>query len=106
MPMGGRGSDADGAGFEDVLRHLRRLASSCEPPIGVGSFDVLCARDAEIVVWDAPVREHQHPSEVTIPAARLAAACRALMCGGALAEAALGPPGAGPALGPCRRGVR
>src|SRR5258707_635697 len=79
-------TDADGARFADVLRHLRGLASSCEPPIGVGSFDVLYASDAEIVVWYAPLREHQQPGEVTIPAGRLAAAWRALLYGETLDE--------------------
>jgi hypothetical protein len=82
-----------------MLRHLRGLASSCEPPIGVGSFDVLYASDAEVVVWYAPVREHQQPAEVAIPAARLAAAWRALMRGETLDEAALEAHGGGPALG-------
>jgi len=99
--MAGRGgdTDADGARFADVLRHLRGLASSCEPPIGVGSFDVLYASDAEIVVWYAPLREHQQPGEVTIPAGRLAAAWRALLYGETLDEAALEAHGGGPALG-------
>lgn len=97
--MAGSGGDAAGAGFADVLRHLRGLASSCEPPIGVGSFDVLYASDAEIVVWYAPVREHQQPGEVAISAARLAAAWRALMRGETLDEAALEAHGGGPALG-------
>lgn len=97
--MAGSGGDAAGARFADVLRHLRGLASSCEPPIGVGSFDVLYASDAEIVVWYAPVREHQQPGEVAIPAARLAAAWRALMRGEPLDEAALEAHGGGPALG-------
>jgi hypothetical protein len=97
--MAGGGGDADGARFADMLRHLRGLASSCEPPIGVGSFDVLYASDAEVVVWYAPVREHQQPAEVVIPAARLAAAWRALMRGETLDEAALEAHGGGPALG-------
>ena len=97
--MAGRGGDADGARFADVLRHLRGLASSCEPPIGVGSFDVLYASDAEIVVWYAPVRQHQQAAEVAIPAARLAAAWQVLMRGETLDEAALEAHGGGPALG-------
>ncbi len=97
--MAGGGGDADGARFADVLCHLRGLASSCEPPIGAGSFDVLYASDAEIVVWYAPVREHQQPDEVAIAAARLAAAWRALMRGETLDEAALEAHGGGPALG-------
>src|SRR5258707_934575 len=99
--MAGRGgdTDADGARFADVLRHLRGLASSCGPPIGVGSFDVLYANNAEVVVWYAPVREHQQPAEVAIPTARLAAAWRALMRGETLDEAALEAHGGGPALG-------
>ena len=97
--MAGRGGDADGARFADVLRHLRGLAASCEPPIGVGSFDVLYASNAEVVVWYAPVREHQQPAEVAIPAARLAAAWRVLMHGETLDEAALEAHGGGPALG-------
>src|SRR5215471_16767603 len=103
MPMadedtGDAGDAADGAPFGDVLRYLRGLASSCEPPIGVGSFDLLYASAAEIVVWYAPVREHQQPGEVTIPAARLAAAWRALTSGEQLDEAALEAHGGGPAL--------
>jgi len=93
------GIDADGARFEDVLRHLRGLAASCEPPIGVGSFDLLYASEAEIVVWYAPVREHQRPGEVVIPSARLAAAWRALTSDETLDEAALEAYGGGLALG-------
>src|SRR5258708_25692783 len=96
--MAGGGGDADGARFADVLRHLRGLASSCEPPIGVGSFDVLYASGAEVVVWYAPVREHQQPAEVVIPAARLAPSWRALMRGETLDESALEAHGGRPAL--------
>lgn len=82
-------ADAAASDFEAVLRHLRRLDSSCEPPIGVGSFDVLYASEREVVVWYSPARETHRAGEVAISCAWLAAAWAALAAGEALDEAAL-----------------
>lgn len=86
-------------GFEDVLRYLRALATSCEPPVGVGSFDLLYACEREIVVWYSPARDHQQPGEVTIPAARVACAWLALARGELLDEQACERLAGSPALG-------
>ncbi len=75
--------------LEDVLRDLRRCAESCEPPVGVGAFDVLYASAREVVVWYSPARPEHRPGEVAIPTAWLAAAWRALLRGEALDETAL-----------------
>ena len=77
------------AGFESVLRALRRLPSPCEPPVGVGSFDLLYANEREVVVWYSPAREGHLPGEVAIPCARLATAWVALTAGEAMDEEAL-----------------
>jgi hypothetical protein len=77
------------AGFESVLRTLRRLPSPCEPPVGVGSFDLLYANEREVVVWYSPAREGHLPGEVAISCARLAAAWAALTAGEAMDEDAL-----------------
>ncbi len=94
----GKGTD-EPLGFEGVLRHLRGLASSCEPPVGVGSFDLLYASEREVVVWYSPARDHHQPGEVAIPCTRLAAAWAALASGQAVDEAALEAWGGGVAGG-------
>lgn len=76
-------------GFAGVLAHLRGLTAECEPPIGVGSFLVLYASAAEVVVWYSPARETHREGEVSIPCARLAAAWSALTSGVVLDEPAL-----------------
>lgn len=81
--------------LQDVLAYLRRLASSCEPPVGVGAFDVLYANAHEVVVWYSPVRPEQRCGEVVIQTAWLAAAWSALADGGQLDEPALNEIGAG-----------
>lgn len=90
---------ADAAGFEALLRCLRRLADPCEPPIGVGSFSLLYANQHEIVVWYAPVREHQQAGEVSISSRRLAAAWGALCASATLDEVACERFGGGPGRG-------
>ncbi len=85
--------------LEDVLSHLRGRAAACEPPIGVGSFDVLYASSREVVVWYSPARPEPRPGEVAIPTARLATAWSALVGGEALDEAALERIAEGAALG-------
>jgi hypothetical protein len=78
---------------------LRLLEQTCEPPIGVGAFDVLYASAVEVVVWYAPARPEHHPGEVAIPTAWLAAAWAALVGGARLEEAALEQLGQGMAGG-------
>ena len=85
--------------FVGVLAHLRGLAVECEPPIGVGSFLVLYANAAEVVVWYSPARETHRAGEVSIPCARLVAAWSALTSGAVLDEPALERLGEGPAGG-------
>jgi hypothetical protein len=98
MPMSGS-SDRAPPGVEDLLRMLRLLEQTCEPPIGVGAFDVLYASAVEVVVWYAPARPEHHPGEVAIPTAWLAAAWAALVGGVRLEEAALEQLGQGMAGG-------
>lgn len=93
------GENAGGDDFDSVLRFLRSLATPCEPPVGVGAFDVLYASGEEVVVWYSPVRQEHTPGEVTIPCARLAAAWAVLSAGEVLDEPALERLGAGPAGG-------
>jgi hypothetical protein len=88
-----------GDDFDSVLRFLRSLATPCDPPVGVGAFDILYASEKEVVVWYSPARQEHKPGEVTIPSARLAAAWAALAAGDPLDEAALESLGAGPAGG-------
>jgi len=85
--------------LEGVLRCLRLLERTCEPPIGVGTFDVLYASPMEVVVWYAPARPEHHPGEVAIPTAWLAAAWGLLVSGARLEEAALADLGQGMAGG-------
>src|SRR5690348_14261906 len=80
---------ASGPDFAGVLAHLRGLTAECEPPIGLGSFLVLYASAAEVVVWYSPARETHREGEVSIPCARLAAAWSALTSGVVLDEPAL-----------------
>ena len=87
------------ADLESVLRYLRAIAQTCEPPVGVGSFDVLYASQREIVVWYSPAREEHHEGEVTIPTIWLATAWSSLVAGSALDEEALYRIGAGLAGG-------
>lgn len=89
------GGNAGTDGFDGVLRFLRALATSCEPPVGVGTFDVLYASTKEVVVWYSPARQEHTPGEVTIPCARLAAAWAALAAGGVLDEPTLERVGGG-----------
>jgi hypothetical protein len=84
-----RSGDSGPQDFDGILRHLRRLAAPCEPPVGVGSFDLLYANEREIVVWYSPARDYQQPGEVAISCARLASAWAALSAGKPLDEAAL-----------------
>jgi len=91
-----RGSgDAGPQDFDGILRHLRRLAAPCEPPVGVGSFELLYASEREVVVWYSPARDYQQQGEVAIPCARLAAAWAALAAGESLDAAALEARGGG-----------
>lgn len=75
--------------FEDVARRLRGIATTCEPPVGVGSFDVLYVNERELVVWYSPSRDHQQPGEVAIARTALSNAWEALLGQGRLDEAAL-----------------
>jgi hypothetical protein len=86
---GGVSGTGDAADFESVLHALRRLPSPCEPPVGVGSFDLLYANEREVVVWYSPAREGHLQGEVAISCARLAAAWAALTTGEAMDEEAL-----------------
>lgn len=85
--------------LEDLLGCLRRCAAACEPPVGVGSFDMLYASSREVVVWYSPARPEHHPGEVAIPTARLSAAWSLLASGAALDESALEQLGQGTAGG-------
>jgi hypothetical protein len=87
------------ADTEDILRCLRLLDRTCEPPIGVGAFDVLYASAVEVVVWYSPARADHHPGEVAIPTAQLAAAWTALVGGARLEETTLAELGQGLAGG-------
>ena len=86
-------------GVDELLRRLRLLEQPCEPPIGVGAFDVLYASAVEVVVWYSPARPEHRPGEVAIPTAWLAAAWTALIGGARLEEAALEELGQGVAGG-------
>jgi hypothetical protein len=88
-----------GDDLEGVLRYLRALANTCEPPIGVGSFDVLYASQREIVVWYSPARDDHHEGEVSIPTIWLATAWTSLVAGSALDEETLCRIGSGLAGG-------
>lgn len=96
-------SEGESAGacrdFDDVLRFLRSLADPCEPPVGVGAFDVLFASEREVCVWYTPAREGHEPREVGIPTALLADAWAALATGRELDEAALAEIGGNAAYG-------
>ncbi len=85
--------------LEGVLGYLRALATTCEPPVGVGSFDVLYASEREVVVWYSPAREEHREGEVAIPTIWLATAWAALVSGTLLDEEALCRIGAGLAGG-------
>jgi hypothetical protein len=84
---------------EGILRCLRALERTCEPPIGVGAFDVLYASAVEVVVWYSPARPEHRSGEVAIPTAWLAAAWAALVGGARLEEATLEEFGQGSAGG-------
>jgi hypothetical protein len=86
-------------GMDELLRALRLLERTCEPPVGVGAFDVLYASAVEVVVWYSPARPEHRPGEVAIPTAWLAAAWTALAGGARLEEAALEELGQGSAGG-------
>lgn len=69
----------------DVLSYLRSLADPCKPPIGAGTFLLLYASRAEVVVWFEPAHDHQRtPGEVLIPATILADAWEQLDAGRSL----------------------
>jgi hypothetical protein len=87
------------SGVDELLRCLRRLERTCEPPIGVGAFDILYASAAEVVVWYSPARPEHRPGEVAIPTAWLASAWAALVAGARLEETALAELGQGVAGG-------
>jgi hypothetical protein len=87
------------ADVEEILRSLRALDGACEPPIGVGAFDVLYASAIEVVVWYSPARPEHRPGEVSIPTAWLASAWAALVGGARLEEATLEELGQGVAGG-------
>jgi hypothetical protein len=93
------GEREDLPALEAALRSLRAIALPCEPPVGVGSFDVLYAGAREVVVWYSPARPEHRAGEVAIPTARLAAAWGALVSGEALDEVALERLGNGTAGG-------
>lgn len=75
--------------LEELLDSLRCLATPCEPPIGIGAFDVLYANAREVVVWYSPARPEHLPGEVAIATGWLAAAWEALVAGEALDEPSL-----------------
>ena len=81
--------DGGPAEFEDVARRLRAIATTCEPPVGAGSFDVLYMNARELVVWYSPSRDHHQPGEVAIARSAVCAAWSALVERGALDEATL-----------------
>jgi hypothetical protein len=87
------------ADFAAVLRYLRALAEPCEPPVGVGAFDVLCASERHILVWYSPAREGHEAREYAIPTPALAAAWSALRAGEPLTEPALAALGGSAAVG-------
>ena len=87
------------AEIEEILRCLRALDGACEPPIGVGAFDVLYASAIEVVVWYSPARPEHRPGEVSIPTTWLATAWAALIGGARLEEATLEELGQGVAGG-------
>jgi hypothetical protein len=84
---------------EDVLRALRMLDRTCEPPIGIGAFEVLYASAVEVVVWYSPARPEHRSGEVAIPTAWLSAAWAALVGGAQLEEPSLEEMGQGLAGG-------
>ena len=84
---------------DGMLRRLRALAAPCEPPVGVGAFDVLYANAREVVVWYSPARAEHRAGEVVIATARLAAAWAALTTGSSLDETELARLGDGAAGG-------
>ena len=100
--MASESSDESGRippGIDDLLRCLRALEGPCEPPIGVGAFDILYASAVEVVVWYSPARPEHYPGEVAIPTAWLAAAWALLVGGARLEETALAELGRGAAGG-------
>jgi hypothetical protein len=100
--MSSESSDESGRtqpGVDELLRALRLLERTCEPPIGVGAFEVLYASAVEVVVWYSPARPEHRSGEVAIPTAWLAAAWGALLGGARLEEAALEEMGQGVAGG-------
>ncbi|HLY32055.1 MAG TPA: hypothetical protein VKQ36_13575, partial [Ktedonobacterales bacterium] len=69
--------------------YLRTHVGPCEPPVGVGAFDILYASAREVVVWYSPSREGQQAREVAIPCEPLRAAWEALLTGEPLSEGIL-----------------
>ncbi|MGH2487379.1 MAG: hypothetical protein ACRDHE_15330, partial [Ktedonobacterales bacterium] len=87
--LGDETLDDETLGDETLARRLRAIATTCAPPVGVGSFDILYVNDRELVVWYSPVRDNQQPGEVAIARSYLRAAWRTLMERGRLDEADL-----------------
>lgn len=87
--MAGLPLDDETLDDETLARHLRGVATTCAPPVGVGSFDILYVNDHELVVWYSPVRDHQQPGEVAIARSRVDAAWGTLLERGRLDEADL-----------------
>ena len=76
---------------KDVLGYLRNVADPCRPPIGAGTFLLLYASRAEVVVWFEPASDRQRaPGEVLIPCGILADAWGQLIAGRSLDLPALG----------------
>lgn len=86
MEDGDRAED-ETLGDETLARFLRGIATTCAPPLGVGSFDILYVNDRELVVWYSPVRDNQQPGEVAIARSCLRAAWGTLVERGRLDEA-------------------
>jgi len=100
--MSSESSDESGRtqpGVDELLRALRLLERTCEPPIGIGAFEVLYASAVEVVVWYSPARPEHRSGEVAIPTAWLTAAWAALLGGARLEERALEEMGQGAAGG-------
>jgi hypothetical protein len=87
--MAGLPLDDETLDDETLARHLRGVATTCAPPVGVGSFDILYVNDRELVVWYSPVRDNQQPGEVAIARSCLRAAWETLLERGRLDESDL-----------------
>ncbi|HEX9037319.1 MAG TPA: hypothetical protein VF808_10055 [Ktedonobacterales bacterium] len=85
--------------FARLLRALRALPGPCEPPVGVGGFDILYASEREVVVWYAPARDGVEQREVAIPGGLVRAAWALTRRGAPVDEAALRALAASPGRG-------